>query len=439
MSTKFVTESLLQVGYKFEQDEQQSMKELNLIKFAKFANWLLKQIDACQPIESCVSCLDQTSTETQQKQFVEELNSALHELSLPLLIEQPDHEKFVTILTHLLSELFSERLLHQDDQDEPMNCDVQPNPAEELRSILNSLNLIQLATEQGLTLNQLLDQINTESTALLESGQLLKEPSALSKVISVMSESQWKALGQLEQQLVHDYELRKRTLITRACCTIDAFRWRRVTGEANKTNQPTDLEQNNRLQQIDRLHQLAKDSLQPTVHVTVADVIAARTSDLELLVSAKVSQSHETCTIEPPANSGIANSGRLQRLSLHKFIIGQVPDRGGRPNEAPAPKKESYGLQQHNRSGGNWRGSAANRNNYSSNRGGNQPNINRIQGAGWNGGADGNRARQMHQNRGDGSGVTGDGQAQDNPGGQRWPGDNRNSKRGRRGAHRGAN
>lgn len=36
---------------------------------------------------------------------------------------------------------------------------------------------------------------------------------------------------------------------------------------------------------------------------------------------------------ETPKTKGMANVGKQQRISLQKFLIGHVPDRGGRPQE----------------------------------------------------------------------------------------------------------
>lgn len=447
MANPFVIDSLIAVGFVLDQDAKSEMKSISLFRFSEIVDWLLIQINICRSIESCVNKLDHDSTKEARNHFIEELNSALSEMSLPLLPteNEPNQEQKMITLTHLLGELFAVRLLddeYEEDNvggDQSMICDDEINELYLIRSILDTLNLNNLSSDPKLTIDLLFHSIDLKLIDLIKHGQLSNDQSALLKTVKSMSDRQWKAMEQLEKQLVHEYEIRKRTMITRVLCTIDAFRWRSVTKETGKTSASS--ERVDRVCQITKLHQHAKQSLQSFVRVELANVIAARISELEQLVACKVSQSHEICTIEPPANSGIANSGRMQRLSLHKLIIGQVPDRGGRPNEAPPPTKETFGQQQKNRSAsGSGRGGISNSNARGGGFNRNATTANRIQCGGWNGGRESYQARQIHQQHLHRALNTCDTMEQDGyqGSGPRWPGDNRHPKRGRRGYHQGA-
>ncbi|KAK1330245.1 hypothetical protein QTO34_010432 [Cnephaeus nilssonii] len=115
----------------------------------------------------------------------------------------------------------------------------------------------------------------------------------------------WEALESLGQNLGDQYHCRRCLLLRRLDLTISAFHWSdraEAQGEAMKA-----------------VLIPIRETLTPESDVSIAHVLAAR-ADLSRLV---------------PATSKAARRGTS--CAINKVLMGNVPDRGGRPNELEAP------------------------------------------------------------------------------------------------------
>uniref|UniRef100_G1TF81 Family with sequence similarity 98 member C n=1 Tax=Oryctolagus cuniculus TaxID=9986 RepID=G1TF81_RABIT len=113
------------------------------------------------------------------------------------------------------------------------------------------------------------------------------------------------ALESLSQSLTEQYRCRRCLLLKRLDLTTSAFHWSEraeAQGEAMKA-----------------VLIPIREVLTPESDVSIAHVLAAR-ADLSRLV---------------PATSAAARRGTC--CAVNKVLMGDVPDRGGRPNELEAP------------------------------------------------------------------------------------------------------
>uniref|UniRef100_G5E732 Family with sequence similarity 98 member C n=1 Tax=Loxodonta africana TaxID=9785 RepID=G5E732_LOXAF len=129
----------------------------------------------------------------------------------------------------------------------------------------------------------------------------------------------WEALESLSQ-LRDQYGCRRRLLLKRLSCTTSSFHWSDRAKAQGKAMKATLIP--------------VREPLSPESDVSVAHVLAAR-ADLSRLV---------------PATSKAARQGTC--CAVNKVLMGDVPDRGGRPGELEAPMP----IWQSRREGGDGRG-----------------------------------------------------------------------------------
>ncbi|XP_062032643.1 protein FAM98C [Lepus europaeus] len=173
-------------------------------------------------------------------------------------------------------------------------------PAHELVLTLRALGLPRPA--RGTPASQLLQELHAKISELLPSlppafmQPLLHHP---------LDAPRWEALESLSQSLTEQYRCRRCLLLKRLDLTTSAFHWSEraeAQGEAMKA-----------------VLIPIRELLTPESDVSIAHVLAAR-ADLSRLV---------------PATSAAARHGTC--CAVNKVLMGDVPDRGGRPNELEAP------------------------------------------------------------------------------------------------------
>ncbi|KAK2500250.1 hypothetical protein MC885_017253 [Smutsia gigantea] len=148
---------------------------------------------------------------------------------------------------------------------------------------------------EGTLASQLLWELHAKISELLPS--LL--PGSLQPLLShPLDTPRWEALEFLSQRLGDQYCCRRRLLLKRLDLTISAFYW---SDRAEAVLTP--------IQEV----------LTPASDVSIAHVLAAR-ADLSRLV---------------PATSKSARQGTC--CAINKVLMGNMPDRGGRPGELEAP------------------------------------------------------------------------------------------------------
>lgn len=127
-----------------------------------------------------------------------------------------------------------------------------------------------------------------------------------------LSFEDWQKLEKLQSDLQCEYDLRRDMLITRLDVTIQSFQW--SDSAEKKTNIIAECYLNKR-QILDKILRSAKAT-------DIVELLAARN---DILCIQKTSS---------------AQVRRNTQSDVQKFIIGMVPDRGGRANEHQPPPPE---------------------------------------------------------------------------------------------------
>lgn len=171
---------------------------------------------------------------------------------------------------------------------------------QELFLILQALGLPRPMS--GTQASQILRELHAKISELLPS----LPPGSMQPLLSYpLNAPQWKALESLSGSLADQYYCRRCLLLKRLDLTTSAFHWSdraKAQGKAMKA-----------------VLMPIREVLSPESDVCIAHVLAAR-ADLSRLV---------------PATSKAARQGTS--CAINKVLMGEMPDRGGRPNELEAP------------------------------------------------------------------------------------------------------
>lgn len=160
-----------------------------------------------------------------------------------------------------------------------------------------------------------------------------------------MTEDQWQSIAKIQAALEDEYNLRRKMLLTRLDVTVQSFKWSdKIKGKEKDINE----RYSNKSQELEKL----KFGGQRT---DIASLLASRD---KLAIIEMISS---------------ANVRKNTKSKLQRFIIGKVPDRGGRTLENQRPPKEmpSWSKRQpgsDNRGGGR----GGNRGNFNQHRGNSQ-------------------------------------------------------------------
>ncbi|XP_053463461.1 protein FAM98C isoform X2 [Nycticebus coucang] len=207
----------------------------------------------------------------------------------------------------LCSELQAARLLRLHSSQDPNPVPSPGEGAEERAGIVWELDLTLQALglprpSSGTTASQLLQELHAKISELLPS----LPPGSMQPLLSYLLDApRWEALESLSQRLKDQYYCRRCLLLKRLDLTTSAFHWSdraEAQGEAMRA-----------------VLIPIREILTPESDVSIAHVLAARV-DLSRLV---------------PATSVAARQGTC--CAINKVLMGNVPDRGGRPNELEAP------------------------------------------------------------------------------------------------------
>ncbi|XP_019606896.2 protein FAM98C isoform X1 [Rhinolophus sinicus] len=217
------------------------------------------------------------------------------------------------LLRFLCTELQAARLLRLRSSLDPSLAALPPGgkEAEEGAGMVQELILTLQALglprpTPGTPASRLLWELHAKISELLPS----LPPGALQPLLSYSLDApRWEALESLCQSLRDQYCCRRCLLLKRLDLTTSAFHWSdraevwaKAQGEAMKA-----------------VLIPVREALTPESDISIAHILAAR-ADLSRLV---------------PATSKAARQGTC--CAINKVLMGNVPDRGGRPNELEAP------------------------------------------------------------------------------------------------------
>ena len=364
---KNIGDSFDDLGYSDLNQLEVYLENLNFVNYSKLVHWLSANLSKISPIESAVNEIDD---EQEADSFKIELSSLLQELGSPHSVDNlTDLTSKLTILNYLCGELLAATIDYVRESNQSDQEFDETEIAKQLRLILMSLGVQRPPPD--VTVQQIFEKITERVDSEFKRKNISIEESLLFKNSqqAQVGEKIWAKLEELNQLLKQEYEMRKRTLITRSDCTVASFRWKK-----DEHNEELD-------KKIDDLYHKFHHLLERDISIDLSDLMAVKASDFDQLNNIVISKSHQQCTILPPKSGKLANQGAQQRLSLHKFIIGNVPDRGGRTEEAIKPMKETFSQQKQQREQQNFRNNRGNFQNKAQNM---NINPNRVQGSGWN-------------------------------------------------------
>ncbi|XP_007953729.1 protein FAM98C [Orycteropus afer afer] len=250
-----------------------------------------------------------------EEEFLRELRSQLRELHCPdsalsredsaAALREPG--ACLRLLRFLCSELQAARLLRLRHSLDPSPAQLFGEGTEEGAGIVQELILTLQALglprpALGTPASRLLQELHAKISELLP----CLPPESMQPLLSCpLDAHRWEALESLSRSLRDQYSCRRCLLLRRLDLTTSAFHWSdrsETHGEAMRA-----------------VLIPMREELTPESHVSVAHVLAAR-ADLSRLV---------------PATSVAARRGTC--CAVNKVLMGNVPDRGGRPNELEAP------------------------------------------------------------------------------------------------------
>lgn len=305
---KNIGDSLDDLGYPNLNQLETYLQNINLINFSKLVHWLSSNLMKVSSIESYVN---EISDEKDSDSFVIELSGLLKELGSPYKTDQiNDLTTKLTILNYLCGELLSatiETVRNSNQIDQEFD---ESEIAKQLRLILMCLGISK--PPQDVSFKQIFDKITESIDNEFKKRNIVIEESILFKNKKQIGPQIWSKLDELNDLLKNEYEIRRRTLITRSDCTCASFKWK-------KEHQNEELER-----KINEIYSKFNYLLERNIDIDIADLMAIKQIDYNRLNDTAISKSHQMCKILPPKNIQLANQGIQQRLSLHKFIIGML-------------------------------------------------------------------------------------------------------------------
>lgn len=338
------------------------------IKYTQLVEWITKEIQILLGLEEHVNSI---SSEADSSSFLLEVSSFLKEsgCSYNTLItgnfedRLNSNENKLLLLDYLIGELRASRIINASTTNTKCNMQVtliESNTSKCIKEILMTLKFPK--PPENINTYSLFNKINTKLQDLLKTV-----PPALvgkSLVCNSYSSEQWKYINNSIELLNEEFNIRSTMLLTRLDVTVQSFKW------------PDRLK--NKKQKLEEIYQTKLNVISKLPNFCTSDFLSAR-DDLAIV--------EKTSSMLAVQNT---NS------SVNKVMIGQVPDRGGRPNEQQAPPPEMPSWQQRTQSQGG-RGSQSNRGSYS-NRGSQSNRGVQFNNRGGQGGSPQNRDNQSYRN-----------------------------------------
>jgi len=173
----------------------------------------------------------------------------------------------------------------------------------------------------NITFQQIWPKIETRIKEILNK----LPPDYLSKPLlnATLTDNQWKVLKNINDNLNSDFKSRREMLLKRLDVTVQSFKW------ADRLKTKND--------EISKVFLPQRNELNIYSNIELHDLLAAR-EDL--------CQQEKTCSTRTMIST-----------KLHKILIGQVPDRGGRTSELepPPPEMPAFKKRQHQQQGASQR------------------------------------------------------------------------------------
>ncbi|KAH9280462.1 Protein FAM98A [Echinococcus granulosus] len=283
-------------------------------------------VEAVSPDSQCNKTGDANSSYVET--FCMELSDFLREYGFPYMrvIERPISERFgslndrVVTLRFLCAELIIARKGGQKGKQKSNRSQITADLTDYLKRACLALNLPRPPPD--IDASKLLSLLHKSVTKAISSAP----PNYLGKPIlppKGLSEKQWSNVCRIGQILDAEYTSRRETLIKRADCTVQSFKW----SDRAKS----------KLEEMEAAYSPLRASMQASPWGDVVPhLLAARNIQLLRLEKTSGSTAREF------------TSCPLNRI----LMAGQVPDRGGRTWEVEAPPPEMPAFQKRRAGGG---------------------------------------------------------------------------------------
>ncbi|XP_050520554.1 protein FAM98A isoform X2 [Daktulosphaira vitifoliae] len=288
------------------------------VNYTKIVEYITKEIQALSALDEYVNSI---SSEVDSSSFLLEVSSFLKELGCSYSTLTSGHvsdrlnskENKLLLLDYLIGELKASRILKSKHTEKNLSMKVtllESNPSKCLREILVTLKFPK--PPHDIKVSLLFSKIVQKLQEVLKNvpSELIGKPI----VCNSFSSKQWDIINNEIDILNEDFTIRRTMLLTRLDVTFQSFQW------------PDRLKM--KKNELEKIYQTKLDIIKCMPSFTISDVLSAR-EDLAI-----VEKTSSTLAIQN------TNS------SVNKVVIGQVPDRGGRPKEQQAPPPEMPSWQQ---------------------------------------------------------------------------------------------
>ncbi|KAG7167490.1 FAM98A-like [Homarus americanus] len=294
------------------------------VAYTKLVAWVTGELRVLANLEEMVNA---TTSSDDHSAFLMEVSSFLKELSCPhsqltegaLSQRLSSAESRLLLLDFLLAELMAARMITSVKPDQGMTVEMRESEyARDLKALLIALGFPK--PPANITPQQLFVKVEQKVNDVKSKAHssLIGKP----LFTGVLSDKQWKMLGEMQNEMQNEYRMRREMMIKRLDVTIQSFQW----------SDKAKMREND----LTKAFRMRRDQMKEEPSVSIGDMLAAR-EDLAVL--------------EKTSNASVR---KQTKSSLNKIIIGRVPDRGGRVNELepPPPEMPSWTQRQSGGEGG---------------------------------------------------------------------------------------
>ncbi|XP_043517182.1 protein FAM98B isoform X4 [Frieseomelitta varia] len=315
-------ERIQKLGYNGQLTDPSKFKEAlkqgpKSIEFTQLVAWFADELailnDMDEAIHAIVSPDDSSSFLLELSCFLKELGCMNKRLMTGNVNTRLATEQDRCILLDFLgAELKTSRLLefrkHESSSSSSSSSSTivveESDTAKDLKDMLIALNFER--PPDDITTEKLFTRLHNKLTEVLKTApsELVGQP----LITHEFSEEDWNDLEHIQQELHDEYRMRRDMLLKRLDVTVQSFLW-------SDRIKPQEAELNRQYEETRKLLTAEPD-------VTFADLLAAR-DDIALM--------------EKTSNASVRKNTQTE---INKIIIGEVPDRGGRPYEQEPPPPE---------------------------------------------------------------------------------------------------
>ncbi|XP_066587317.1 protein FAM98A [Prorops nasuta] len=282
------------------------------VEFTELVAWLSEQLASFNHIDETIhpiSSPDESSTFLLELSFfLKELGCVNSKLMTGDVNQRLDSSSNCAFLLEFLAaELMASKILSVNKPEEKTLMELtinESNTAKHLKDMLVALKFEK--PPDTITPQVLFSRLETKLKEVINQVP----PEVLSKPIAIceFSPAQWEKLSELQQELHKEYTIRREMLLKRLDVTIQSFLW----SERLKVQED----------EVNSRYKAKRELMYRQPNVDLADLLAAR-EDLAIL--------------EKTSNASVRKNTRSK---VNSVIIGNVPDRGGRPYEQEPPPPE---------------------------------------------------------------------------------------------------